>query len=314
MLLIFSFSPCKELKVVVFGGLWPMPSVLAFFTNAKLVYVPKAGLNAIKNSVVIELKPEFKNIKSGSNENLEQILLLDADLYFGHSADIKLYEGLKKAGLKSHLFSVNVDNYDMKKTIEYWLKELENYFDIREKSQKLIANITEAENQIAQRLKGVKKHRAVILRLDEQKISVGVKPYYLEKSGLEYVHKNITNTDDIINLEELYQLNPEVIYLTNFTPAQPEDLINNKKWQGIDAIKNKRVYKLPLATYRPYAPNLDVAPVLLYLAKTNYPEHFKDIEPKNEFKRHFKEFYGLDLNEKQLELILHPKREAGKIK
>ena len=122
MLLIFSFSPCKELKVVVFGGLWPMPSVLAFFTNAKLVYVPKAGLNAIKNSVVIELKPEFKNIKSGSNENLEQILLLDADLYFGHSADIKLYEGLKKAGLKSHLFSVNVDNYDMKKTIEYWLK------------------------------------------------------------------------------------------------------------------------------------------------------------------------------------------------
>ena len=291
-----------------------MPSVLAFFTNAKLVYVPKAGLNAIKNSVVIELKPEFKNIKSGSNENLEQILLLDADLYFGHSADIKLYEGLKKAGLKSHLFSVNVDNYDMKKTIEYWLKELENYFDIREKSQKLIANITEAENQIAQRLKGVKKHRAVILRLDEQKISVGVKPYYLEKSGLEYVHKNITNTDDIINLEELYQLNPEVIYLTNFTPAQPEDLINNKKWQGIDAIKNKRVYKLPLATYRPYAPNLDVAPVLLYLAKTNYPEHFKDIEPKNEFKRHFKEFYGLDLNEKQLELILHPKREAGKIK
>ena len=314
MLLIFSFSPCKELKVVVFGGLWPMPSVLAFFTNAKLVYVPKAGLNAIKNSVVIELKPEFKNIKSGSNENLEQILLLDADLYFGHSADIKLYEGLKKAGLKSHLFSVNVDNYDMKKTIEYWLKELENYFDIREKSQKLIANITEAENQIAQRLKGVKKHRAVILRLDEQKISVGVKPYYLEKSGLEYVHKNITNTDDIINLEELYQLNPEVIYLTNFTPAQPEDLINNKKWKGIDAIKNKRVYKLPLATYRPYAPNLDVAPVLLYLAKTNYPEHFKDIEPKNEFKRHFKEFYGLDLNEKQLELILHPKREAGKIK
>ena len=314
MLLIFSFSPCKELKVVVFGGLWPMPSVLAFFTNAKLVYVPKAGLNAIKNSVVIELKPEFKNIKSGSNENLEQLLLLDADLYFGHSADIKLYEGLKKAGLKSHLFSVNVDNYDMKKTIEYWLKELENYFDIREKSQKLIANITETENQIAQRLKGVKKYRAVILRLDEQKISVGVKPYYLEKSGLEYVHKNITNTDDIINLEELYQLNPEVIYLTNFTPAQPEDLINNKKWQGIDAIKNKRVYKLPLATYRPYAPNLDVAPVLLYLAKTNYPEHFKDIEPKNEFNRHFKEFYGLDLSEKQLELILHPKREAGKIK
>ena len=314
MLLIFSFSPCKELKVVVFGGLWPMPSVLAFFTNAKLVYVPKAGLNAIKNSVVIELKPEFKNIKSGSNENLEQLLLLDADLYFGHSADIKLYEGLKKAGLKSHLFSVNVDNYDMKKTIEYWLKELENYFDIREKSQKLIANITETENQIAQRLKGVKKYRAVILRLDEQKISVGVKPYYLEKSGLEYVHKNITNTDDIINLEELYQLNPEVIYLTNFTPAQPEDLINNKKWQGIDAIKNKRVYKLPLATYRPYAPNLDLAVLLKFLAQKNHPKLFKNIDIKTEYKRHFKEFYDLKLTNEQIKHILNPSKEAGMIK
>ena len=291
-----------------------MPSVLAFFTNAKLVYVPKAGLNAIKNSVVIELKPEIKNIKSGSNENLEQLLLLDADLYFGHSADIKLYEGLKKAGLKSHLFSVNVDNYDMKKTIEYWLKELENYFDIREKSQKLIANITETENQIAQRLKGVKKHRAVILRLDEQKISVGVKPYYLEKSGLEYVHKNITNTDDIINLEELYQLNPEVIYLTNFTPAQPEDLINNKKWQGIDAIKNKRVYKLPLATYRPYAPNLDLAVLLKFLAQKNHPKLFKNIDIKTEYKRHFKEFYDLKLTNEQIKHILNPSKEAGMIK
>ncbi|TQR61081.1 ABC transporter substrate-binding protein [Campylobacter troglodytis] len=312
LILGLSLALSQPLKVVVFGGLWPMPSILAFFTDANIIYIPRSALNAIENSVVIDLKPEFKTVLSSRSENLEELLSMNADLYLGHSGDKRLYEGLKKAGLNVKLFDVNVDNYNMKKTIKYWLDELSEYFDIKVKNEDLIGKISEAEELIAQRTKGINKLRGLILRPDKHKITVGTRSYYLEKSGLIDAYKGFS-TEGLINLEELYRLNPEIIYLTNFTQAQPEDLFNDPKFKDLKAVKNKRVYKFPLATYRPFAPNLDVAPVLLHLAKTNYPELFEDIDIKEEFRKHFKHFYKINLNEAQLELILHPKKEAGEL-
>lgn len=73
-----------EVKVAVFGGLWPMPVILSFLTDAQIVYMPKASVNAAKYSVVAELKPEFLEIPYGSNENIEELLGLDVDVYMCH--------------------------------------------------------------------------------------------------------------------------------------------------------------------------------------------------------------------------------------
>ena len=304
-------------RVVVADNMLPIPSLFLFLTDAKLVYIPQSTQTALKNSIVSDFFPQVSSIKSGENDSFEELLELNADLYICYKDTMKLCSALQKANVKTLPLKIKIANYNSKEVLKYWLNEINKHFDIKEKSDKIIADIDKIEKQNAQILKGIKPIRAMIMSIYQNKIIVGAfGDYLLQNSGGVDIFKGVWNLNNggVVNIEEIYRLNPEVIYLTNFTPAQPEDLINNKKWQGIDAIKNKRVYKLPLATYRPYAPNLDVAPVLLYLAKTNYPEHFKDIEPKNEFKRHFKEFYGLDLNEKQLELILHPKREAGKIK
>ncbi|MCX2683896.1 hypothetical protein OQH60_08510, partial [Campylobacter sp. MIT 21-1685] len=126
---------------------------------------------------------------------------------------------------------------------------------------------------------------------------------------LQKIHNNRAS----ITLEEVYRVNPDIIYISNFNPLQPQDFFNSKEWQRLKAVKQKRVYKLPLATYRPFAPSLDLAPFLLFLAKHNHPELFANLDVKEEYKKHFKNFYRLDLNEKQLEMIFNPDSNAGRL-
>lgn len=320
-LLLFSgFALAKEPLNVAVIAPWPLPALMSFFTNANIIYMPKASMNAYKGLLAAFFHPQNLKAKNNNEPNLEELLLLKADLYICPVSNPKICDALKKAGAKVLELSVNVDNYSSKAVLEAWLNELGAYFDIKEKSQKLIAKVSEVENQIASRLEksGInegKKIKALIIMSYENKrivLSGLFANYLLQKSGAVNLYTG-TNTS-LVNLEELYALNPDVIYLTNFSPAMPEDLINAKEWQGLKAIKNKRVYKLPLATYRSFAPNLDLAVVLEFMALKNYPELFKDIDIRAEYKKQFKEFYDLDLNEKQLDEILSPSRAAGETK
>lgn len=54
---------------------------------------------------------------------------------------------------------------------------------------------------------------------------------------------------------------PDIIYLTTFSPAMPEDLYNNTiegfDFSQLSAVKNQQVYKVPLGSYRWYAPSCE---------------------------------------------------------
>lgn len=307
----------SQTRVAVFGGLWPMPSLLSFFTDAKLVYIPKSSISAIKYSIVHSLKPELLNIPYGANENIEELLALDADVYFCHIGDLKLSTLLKNNGKEVISFAVNINDYNLKSALQNWLDTLKSYFDIKEKSQDLIQSISHIENMIEQRTKGTKKIRAMILAsFNDKQIIAGGRDYLIKYSGGENVFSNESDNsrDKVVSIEEIYKKDPEIIFITNFTPSMPSDLLNKKEWQGISAIKNKRVYKLPLATYRPYAPNLDIGIVLQFMAQKNYPLIFSDINIEKEFISHFKKYYGISLTHNQIMDILNPNPKAGNTK
>ncbi|MDE5602978.1 MAG: ABC transporter substrate-binding protein [Helicobacter sp.] len=310
--ILFPYILVAGVKVAVFGGLWPMPVILSFLTDAQIVYIPKASVNAAKYSVVSELKPDFLRIPYGSSENIEELLSLDADVYMCHIADTKLYTQLQRAGKEVISFFVNVDNYDLKMTLKQWLDGVGQYFDIAKKQKDIIEDITQVEEFIASRIKDSKAKVMILRSLDGNQILLGGRSYLIEKSGGKSVL--MSQKDSLVNLEILYELNPDVIFITNFTDVQDKDLLETKGWQGLKAVREKRVYKLPLATYRPYAPSLDIAPTLLFMAKKTYPSLFGDISLEDTFKNHFSKFYGISLTQKQVELILKPDSRAGVIK
>ena len=108
------------------------------------------------------------------------------------------------------------------------------------------------------------------------------------------------NSNAVINMEQVYEWNPDIIFITNFTPVQPEDLYENAvgqdDWSPVKAVQDKQVYKLPLGTYRSYTPSTDTPMTLLWMAKQVYPDLFPDVDITREVKNYYEEMYGVELS------------------
>lgn len=307
---VLTILPLQSAQKVAVIGLWPLTSVLAFWTDAELVYVPQASVNAMENSLASLYAPQYKKAKIGNGENLEELLRLKADLYICPQSNVRLCQGLENAGLETLQLTTNVDNHNSKKVLQHWLDGLAQYFPITTKNQEILDDITQTEENIAKKTQHIKKPRGIVIHRLDKNIAAGIfADYLLQKSGAENALGYRPSGE--VGIEEIYRVNPEIIYISNFTPLLPKDIFESKSWAHIDAVKNKRVYKLPLATYRPFAPSLDIAPVLLFMAQKNNPELFNDLDIGAVFSEHARRFYGIVLTEQDIAMILNPSPKAG---
>ena len=142
--------------------------------------------------------------------------------------------------------------------------------------------------------------------------------WWCDAIGAVNVAEELENDNSTaVNLEQVYAWNPDVILVTNFTTAQPADILGNKigedDWSGIQAVQDERVYKMPLGLYRSYTPGGDVPVTLYWMAKTVYPELFEDLDVTAKAKEYYSEVFGLDLTDEQIESIFTPPADAGKV-
>jgi iron complex transport system substrate-binding protein len=125
------------------------------------------------------------------------------------------------------------------------------------------------------------------------------------------------NSNAKITMEQVYKWDPDVIIITNFTGTQPEDIYNNAigddDWSGVKAVKEKRVYKMPMGSYRSYTPGVDTPMTLQWLAQAVYPEIFPDYDVKEKVKDYYKTIYGVTLTDEQVNRMYTPNRDAGKM-
>ena len=116
-------------------------------------------------------------------------------------------------------------------------------------------------------------------------------------------------------MEQIYAWNPDLIFITNFNTYRPEDLYENTvegyDWSAVDAVVNKRAYKMPLGMYRSYTPGADTPVTLLWMAQTAYPELFEDIDIIAEAKTYYHDVFGIELTDEQAAAIFAPSLDAG---
>jgi iron complex transport system substrate-binding protein len=139
--------------------------------------------------------------------------------------------------------------------------------------------------------------------------------YWITASGGTNVAVNAGKGTLKPSMEEVYQWNPEMIFVTNFNTSQPSDYYNNTignyDWSNVDAIKNQKVIKMPLGIYRWYVCNSDSPLVLLWMAKQQQPELFADIDMDQTIKDYYQDFYNLKLTDADVQNIYHPSSAAG---
>jgi iron complex transport system substrate-binding protein len=119
----------------------------------------------------------------------------------------------------------------------------------------------------------------------------------------------------IINMEQVYEWDPEIIFITNFTPTMPDDLFYNRiggdDWSSVTAVQNRQVYKLPLGAYRTFTPGVDTPLTLRWMAIHMFPELFDDIDIAEEARDYYQRFFDITLTDSDIEAMFNPPREAG---
>lgn len=317
-----------QIDRIVVGNVLPLASVLSVYLGGaeKIVGLHPASMGAAKSGLLSEIYPEILNAEtefiSGSEINIEELLKLNPDIVIGVGAEQA--QILRDAGIPAVTVSTSKWNYDVVETYDQWIALFDQIFGESELSQRVSAYSSEVYSMIQERVSTVaeedKKRVMILFNYDEETMSTSgpnfFGQYWCDATGVINVAEEITDGSNVtINMEQVYEWNPEIIVITNFTSVLPEDLYNNAvggdDWSTVDAVKNGQVYKMPLGLYRTYTPGADTPVSLQWFAKTVYPELFEDVDINVVTTEYFKEYYNVELTEEQLQSMYEPSRESA---
>ena len=320
----------NEINRVVVADIYPMASVLTvFFGSAdKLVGIAPPCMSAAKNGLLGELYPEILNAETGfidgTNVNIEELLKLEPDVVFYSVGSKEEGDLLRGAGIPAIAISPGKWGYNAIETLSQWIMTLEQIFGESEKSAAVRKWSEEKYDLVQERVSGLKdeERRNVFFLFQYSETSIltsGAKffgQWWCDAIGAKNVGAEMEQDNSVaVTMEQIYAWDPDLIFITNFNTAAPDDLYNNTvgnyDWSGISAIDNKQVAKMPLGLYRTYTCGADTPMTLLWLAKAAYPSLFEDIDITAETKSYYSDVFGIELTDEQANRIFDPLTDAG---
>ena len=321
----------KKMDRIAVAGIFPFPSILSVFLGSaeKIVGMPPASMSAAKAGLLAELFPEIlkadTSFTSGEDLNIEELIKLKPDVVFYSSGNGEWTKMFAGAGIPAVAISPRKWDYDVLETYDKWIELLSEMFPESAKAKQVSAYSKETYDKIQNRVKNLKeserKKVLFLFQYDDQKIVTSGKhffgQYWCDAVGAKNAAEEITvdNANAKITMEQIYNWNPDVVFITNFTPAMPDDIysgkIGGRSWNNVKAAKTGDVYKMPLGSYRSYTPGADTPVTLLWLAQKVYPELFKDINIEKEVKDYYSKLYGIELTKEQIKRMYSPGAKAA---
>ena len=322
----------NDVQRIAVCDIYPLPSVLTvFFDSAeKIVGMAPPSMLAAKSGLLGELYPEILKAETGyidgANVNIEELMKLNPDVVFYSASNPELGEKLRAAGLAALAVSVNKWDYNAIETLNHWIELFNEVIPQNDKVEKVKKASEEMYNLVQSRVSSLsdeERERAFFLfQYSESNILTSGRKFFgewwAEAIGAKNVAYELENDNSVaVNMEQIYAWNPSLIFITNFNTALPETLytneIGNYDWSEIEAVKNQRVYKMPLGMYRSYTPGVDTPITLLWLAKSAYPELFADIDVVERTVEYYRDVFGVTLTPEQANSIFAPPASAGEV-
>lgn len=106
-----------------------------------------------------------------------------------------------------------------------------------------------------------------------------------------------------VDIEQVLAWDPDIVLLGNFDDAMPADIYDDKVWQGVSAVRSRRVYKVPLGGYRWDPPSHESPLMWQWLSRIAFPEaHEKGM--RDQIVGYYQFLYGHTPTAAQLDQIL----------
>ncbi len=319
-----------EINRIVFTSITPLPSVYCLLEGSadKIVGMSPSSMSATKNSLLAQTITGIDDISTdfmtGGDINIEELIAMRPDVVFYRSENTDEYEKYKAAGIPAVAFSVSSWGSDSIATFEAWVTLLGEVLNKDDRAKGIVEYGREVYDLVQTRIEeageSLEKPRVLFLyKYGDGTIQTSGKnhfgQYWADASGAINVAEENDAAALEVNMEQIYEWNPDKIFITNFVPYLTEDFTNNAiedhDWSVVSAVQNEEVYKCPLGMYRWYAPSSDTPLMLLWLAKTNHPELFEDINLEEKIKEYYRNFYQVELTDEKIEMIFNPTREAA---
>jgi len=281
----------------------------------KLVGVHPTAFNDANLELLDLIVPNNKEINTtfltGYESNVEELLKLEPDL-------ILVYGETQKKGLENIQIPV-VDFFIRNQINEDWsvqIDELMREIFALDEDNSLQKEWDKAKRNVAQILSEAKEKETqkglMIMSNTGDKVTVrGAGSYgddWLLKSGLSNVASGITGDNIEVTMEQIYQWNPDIIYVFRGLPADDylSGSIKGQDWSQTAAFKNGRIYDTPKGMINWGTPCADSPLMLQWLVSKNFPDKLSTKDFTSVMKEFYKSCYGLELTDELADSILNP--------
>lgn len=321
-----------EINRIAIISTMPLASVFCMVEESgeKLVGLTPASKNAAMQSFVSRIAPQVADVSTafaeGESVNVEEVVKLEPDVVFyntNNAADCAAVEQLTALNIPCVGFSTSIGDCNTVETFNAWAMLIGEVLGKEVRAQEIVEYGRSVQEMVAERIATLNdedKTSALILTNYTQSAIVAAGStfgrYWLSAIGADNVATEIETATSPVTLEQVYAWDPEVIFLNSFSAFTAEDILNStavegQDWSQLTAVKNGRVYKMPLGVYYWFPPCSDSPLALQWMAQKLYPELFEDLDMNQVIVDYYRDFYGLELTQEDLDTLYNPPAESA---
>ncbi|MHA6425595.1 ABC transporter substrate-binding protein [Actinotignum schaalii] len=289
----------------------PAPTIIAAVDGSwdRIVGINESLLVANKQGIISKIFPASVTTPVIADRqftpNMETILAQDPDVFiqWGDRSE-DLITPIESAGIP-----VLGLKYGTQENLETWIKLFGEILGKEERAAQLIDYMHSEQDSISKQVAalGKPKPRGLQLSYSAEKMSANTEKSYgqhvFDVAGIQNMATSDVVQDGIVSPEQILAWDPEIIFLSAFDKAVPDDLYNDPRLSEVSAIKNKRVYRAPLGVYRWQVPCAESPLYWNYVAALAYPGEFK-VDMSALMREKTKWIYNYDLTDEDIDLVL----------
>ncbi len=271
-----------------------------------------SSIVAYENSALKYMYPELAGANTSFVDtsfivNVEELLKLKPDVVFQWNYMDEEIAKMEAAGIK-----VVALQYGTLDDLETWIRIIGKMFQKEDRAEELISLFHENVDEVKEKIDTLtpEDFRNILILSDNMEVTgTGFAKYWVENSGAINPAGELSGQELNVDMEQVLEWDPEIIYIGNFTELQPSDLLQNKlsgqDWSLVQAVKDGQVYKIPIGGYRWDPPGVETPLMIKWLAKIQHPQLFSDMDMRQEVKEFYQDVYRFTLTDAMLDEILN---------
>lgn len=296
----------------------PSPAIIAAVDGSwdRIVGINESTLQANQEGIISKIFPASTDTAVVSTRDfvpdMETILDLDPDVMIqwgNRSEDIIApieQAGIPLVGLK----------YGTQDDLETWVQMFGDILGKPDRAEDIITMMHDEADSVSDRVAAIDapSPRALSLSYSSEKLSVSNGDDYAQHvydlTGVTNVAKDTQVTDGVVDAEQILAWDPEIIFLSAFDTATPEDVYSDPRFSDLTAVKEKRVYRSPLGVYRWQVPCAESPLFWNWVAALAYPGEF-DVDLPELMREKTSFLYNYDLSDDDIDHVLRTDINSG---